>query len=165
MADERKYLEEQGVEAAIAKAVAQVLRERPRHALSRLAELLSPTPPATDNYLSTIGNTPMVKLGKMLPPNCRAKAVYVKLEMQNPGGSIKDRIAKSIIETAEAEGKLKPGMTIVEATSGNTGIGLAMVAAAKGYKCVIIMPQVTSFTSAWSMASSHARLGTAHPAS
>lgn len=142
MAEERKYLEEQGVEAAIAKAVAQVLRERPANAIARLGALLSETPPATDNYLSTIGNTPMIKLGKMLPADCKAKAVYVKMEMQNPGGSIKDRIAKSIIETAEAEGKLKPGMTVVEATSGNTGIGLAMVSAAKGYKCVIIMPQV-----------------------
>ena len=130
------------MEAAIAKAVAQVLRERPANAIARLGALLSETPPATDNYLSTIGNTPMIKLGKMLPADCKAKAVYVKMEMQNPGGSIKDRIAKSIIETAEAEGKLKPGMTVVEATSGNTGIGLAMVSAAKGYKCVIIMPQV-----------------------
>ena len=115
MAEERKYLEEQGVEAAIAKAVAQVLRERPANAIARLGALLSETPPATDNYLSTIGNTPMIKLGKMLPADCKAKAVYVKMEMQNPGGSIKDRIAKSIIETAEAEGKLKPGMTVVEA--------------------------------------------------
>ena len=64
------------------------------------------------------------------------------MEMQNPGGSIKDRIAKSIVESAEKAGALKPGMTVVECTSGNTGIGLAMVAAAKGYGCVIIMPQV-----------------------
>ena len=96
----------------------------------------------TDNYLSTIGNTPMLKLGKMLPEKCKAKAVYVKLEMQNPGGSIKDRIAKNMLEEAEASGKLKPGMTVVEGTSGNTGIGLAMACAAKGYKCIIIMPQV-----------------------
>ena len=142
MSDGRKYLEEQGVEAAMAKAVAQVLRERPTNALARLSQLINPTQGCTDDYLSTIGNTPLVKLDKMLPADCKAKAVYVKMEMQNPGGSIKDRIAKGIIEAAEAEGKLKPGMTIVEATSGNTGIGLAMVSAAKGYKCVIIMPQV-----------------------
>jgi cysteine synthase A len=141
----RKYLEEQGVQAAIADAVAQILRERPDNALARLSELLKPsaTPPAaTDDYLSTIGDTPMIKLSKMLPAESKAKAVYVKMEMQTPGGSIKDRIAKNIIETAEKEGKLKPGMTVVEATSGNTGIGLAMVSAAKGYKCVVIMPQV-----------------------
>ena len=140
--DEKAYLKEQGVEEAIAKAVAQVLREKPANALARISELLSPTPAATDDYLSTVGNTPLVKLGKMLPADCKAKAVYVKMEMQNPGGSIKDRIAKSIIEAAEADGSLKPGMTIIEATSGNTGIGLAMVSAARGYKCIIIMPQV-----------------------
>lgn len=139
---EKKYLQDQGIEAAISKAVAQLLREKPVNGIGRLAEILSATPPASDSYLDTIGNTPMVKLEKMLPKTCKAKAVYVKMEMQNPGGSIKDRIAKSIIETAEKEGNLKPGMTVVEATSGNTGIGLAMVCAAKGYKCVIIMPQV-----------------------
>ena len=140
--DEKAYLKEQGVEEAVAKAVAQVLREKPANAIARISELLSPAPAATDDYLSTVGNTPMIKLGKMLPADCKAKAVYVKMEMQNPGGSIKDRIAKSIIESAEADGSLKPGMTIIEATSGNTGIGLAMVSAAKGYKCIIIMPQV-----------------------
>ena len=104
-----------------------------------MAELISRAAGATDDYLSTVGNTPMVKLGKMLPAETKAKAVYVKLEMQNPGGSIKDRIAKSIVEAAEKSGKLQPGMTIVEATSGNTGIGLAMVCAAKGYPLVITM--------------------------
>lgn len=141
MAD-KEYLEKQGVEAAIAKAIAQVVREKPTNALARISELLCPAKPVTENFLSTVGATPMVALGKMLPAESKAKAVLVKMEMQNPGGSIKDRIAKNIVESAEADGTLKPGMTIVEATSGNTGIGLAMVAAAKGYKCVIIMPQV-----------------------
>ena len=133
---------EQGVEDALAQAVAQVIKEKPANALARIAQILSPAPPPTDDYLSLVGNTPMVKLSKMLPAESKAKAVYVKLEMQNPGGSIKDRIAKQIVEAAEKAGTLKPGMTIVECTSGNTGIGLAMVAAAKGYPCVIIMPQV-----------------------
>jgi len=84
----------------------------------------------------------MVKLNRVAPEG--GAKVLLKLEMQNPGGSIKDRIAKSMIEEAEKRGELKPGMTIVEATSGNTGIGLAMVAAAKGYKSLIIMLQVPS---------------------
>jgi len=137
-----EYLKEQGVQETLSAALSQVLKERPANALARLAELISPAPAATDDYLSTVGNTPMIKLGKMLPPEVKAKAVYVKMEMQNPGGSIKDRIALNIINEAEKAGRLKPGMTIVEATSGNTGIGLAMVAAAKGYKCIIMMPQV-----------------------
>ena len=141
MAD-REYLEQHGVEEAISKAMAQLVREKPANALARLSELLCPHKAATDSYLSLVGSTPMVKLNKLLPPESKAKAVYAKMEMQNPGGSIKDRIAKNIIESAEAAGELKPGMTIVECTSGNTGIGLAMVAAAKGYKCIIIMPQL-----------------------
>jgi len=84
----------------------------------------------------------MVKLNRVAPEG--GAKVLLKLEMQNPGGSIKDRIAKSMIEEAEKRGELKPGMTIVEATSGNTGIGLAMVAAAKGYKSLIVMLQVPS---------------------
>ncbi|KAH8050358.1 hypothetical protein JL720_15389 [Aureococcus anophagefferens] len=87
-----------------------------------------------------IGETPMVKLQRVVPAG--GATVLLKLEMQNPGGSIKDRIALSMIEEAEKRGDLKPGMTIVEATSGNTGIGLSMVAAAKGYKSIIVMPQV-----------------------
>ena len=94
------------------------------------------------NYVSTVGRTPLVKLGRMLPEAARHAHVYVKCEFQNPGGSLKDRIALNMIEQAEAEGKLRPGMTVIEATSGNTGIGVAMVCAAKGYKCIIIMPQV-----------------------
>ena len=143
---DRAYLEAQGVEKAIAAALAQVIKEKPANALARLSQILSPAPPPTSDYLSTIGNTPMVQLSKMLPPDVKAKAVYAKMEMQNPGGSIKDRIGKHIIEAAEKAGTLKAGMTVVECTSGNTGIGLAMVAAAKGYGCIIIMPQVPAMT-------------------
>src|SRR5881628_3744276 len=88
--------------------------------------------------LDLIGNTPMVELTGFETGSCR---LFVKLESQNPGGSIKDRIGKSMIEAAEKDGRLKPGGTIVEATSGNTGIGLAMVGAAKGYKVVLTMPE------------------------
>jgi cysteine synthase len=89
-----------------------------------------------------IGDTPIVRLNRVVPEG--SAEVYVKLEFQNPGASVKDRIAISMIETAEREGKLKPGSTIVEPTSGNTGIGLAMVAAAKGYKAILVMPETMS---------------------
>ncbi|KRN88787.1 cysteine synthase A [Ligilactobacillus ceti] len=89
-----------------------------------------------------IGKTPIVKLQNIVPAD--AADVYVKLEFFNPGGSVKDRIALEMIETAEKEGLLKPGMTIVEPTSGNTGIGLAMVGASKGYPVVIVMPETMS---------------------
>lgn len=89
-----------------------------------------------------VGNTPLLKLNKMVPEG--AADVYVKLESMNVGGSIKDRIALNMIEEAEKAGELKEGDTIVEATSGNTGVGLAMVAAAKGYKAVFIMPDTLS---------------------
>lgn len=89
-----------------------------------------------------IGKTPIVKLNNVVPEG--AADVYVKLEFFNPGSSVKDRIALSMIEKAEAEGKLKPGDTIIEPTSGNTGIGLSMVGAAKGYKVVIVMPDTMS---------------------
>ncbi|MBC7325135.1 MAG: cysteine synthase A [Moorella sp. (in: Bacteria)] len=88
-----------------------------------------------------IGRTPVVRLNR-LPEN--GAAVYVKLEYFNPGASIKDRIALSMIEAAEAAGKLKPGATIVEPTSGNTGIGLAMVAAVRGYRLILVMPETMS---------------------
>jgi cystathionine beta-synthase len=90
-----------------------------------------------NNVLEAIGNTPIVKLNK-LTAGFKAE-VYLKLEFTNPGGSIKDRIAPFIIKDAERSGKLKPGGTIVEATSGNTGMGLAMAAAIYGYKCVCVM--------------------------
>ncbi|WP_099974390.1 cysteine synthase A [Lactobacillus terrae] len=89
-----------------------------------------------------IGNTPMVKLQNNDPQNMAD--IFVKLEFFNPGGSVKDRIALSMIEKAEKDGKLKKGDTIVEPTSGNTGIGLSLVASAKGYKIVIFMPETMS---------------------
>ena len=85
-----------------------------------------------NNILETIGNTPLVKLNKLTDEN--SADVYVKVEFMNPGSSVKDRIALAMIEAAEEAGKLNENTIIVEPTSGNTGIGLAMVAAAKGYK-------------------------------
>lgn len=95
-----------------------------------------------DSILATIGQTPIVKL-KRLASDDMAQ-VYVKVESFNPGGSVKDRIALSMIERAEKEGKLTEGATIIEPTSGNTGIGLAMVGAAKGYKVIFVMPETMS---------------------
>ncbi len=92
------------------------------------------------NILATIGNTPHIRLSRLFPDH----EVWVKSERTNPGGSIKDRIALAMIEAAEADGSLKPGGTIVEPTSGNTGIGLAMVAAVKGYKVILVMPESMS---------------------
>lgn len=93
-----------------------------------------------NNILETIGNTPIIKLNKLFPNH----NVYIKVEKQNPGGSIKDRIALAMIEDAERAGILKPGGTIIEPTSGNTGIGLSFVAAVKGYKMIITMPESMS---------------------
>ncbi|MFU0791093.1 cysteine synthase A [Virgibacillus proomii] len=90
------------------------------------------------NVSELIGETPMVKLNKLVP--AEAADVYVKLEMYNPSRSVKDRAAYNMIKVAEEKGLLKPGDTIIEPTSGNTGIGLAMNAAAKGYKAIIVMP-------------------------
>ena len=92
------------------------------------------------SILATIGNTPHVRLSRLFPDH----EVWIKSERSNPGGSIKDRIALAMVEAAEAEGSLKPGGTIVEPTSGNTGIGLAMVAAVKGYKLILVMPESMS---------------------
>lgn len=89
-----------------------------------------------------IGKTPIVKLNKLVPED--SADVFVKLEFFNPGGSVKDRIALSMIEKAEHDGLLKPGDTIIEPTSGNTGIGLSMVGVAKGYKVIIVMPETMS---------------------
>lgn len=94
------------------------------------------------NILSLIGNTPLVKINRMVSDN--NAEIWAKLEGFNPGGSVKDRIALSMIETAENEGRLKKGGTIVEPTSGNTGIGLAMVAAVKGYRLILTMSETMS---------------------
>lgn len=95
-----------------------------------------------DSVSGLIGHTPVVKLNRLASEN--GAEVYVKLEAFNLGGSVKDRIALSMVEAAEKEGRLKPGMTIVEPTSGNTGIGLAMIAAAKGYRLLLVMPDTMS---------------------
>ncbi len=100
------------------------------------------TAPVVDNVLSLIGNTPLVRLGRVLPEG--SAAVWAKCEQLNPGGSVKDRIALSMIEAAEKDGRLQPGATVVEPTSGNTGIGLALVCARKGYKLVLTMPESMS---------------------
>ena len=92
------------------------------------------------NILETIGNTPHIRINRLFG----SAEVWVKSERANPGGSIKDRIALSMVEDAERSGKLKPGGTIIEPTSGNTGIGLALVAAVKGYKLLLVMPESMS---------------------
>ena len=92
------------------------------------------------SVLETIGNTPHIRLGRLFPDH----EVWVKSERANPGGSIKDRVGLAMVEDAEKAGKLKPGGTIIEPTSGNTGIGLAMAAAVKGYKLVLVMPESMS---------------------
>jgi len=95
-----------------------------------------------DSICDIVGGTPIIRLKRI--PEAHWAEILVKLESCNPGGSVKDRIGLSMIETAEREGRLKPGGTIVEATSGNTGIGLAMVCAAKGYKVILTMPDDVS---------------------
>ena len=94
-----------------------------------------------DSILATIGNTPHVRINRLFGPDAN---VWIKSERSNPGGSIKDRIALAMVEAAETSGALQPGGTIIEPTSGNTGIGLAMVAAVKGYKLVLVMPDSMS---------------------
>src|SRR5690606_18970655 len=91
-----------------------------------------------DSILETIGNTPLVRLQKLAPPGVN---LFVKMESFNPMGSVKDRMAREMIEAAERSGELKPGQTVIEATSGNTGIGLAMVCAQKGYPLVVTMAE------------------------
>ncbi len=96
----------------------------------------------SNNLLEQIGNTPLVKLSTLCKPG--GASLWGKLEGTNPGGSIKDRIALAMIERAEQQGQLSPGMTIVEPTSGNTGIGLAMISAIKGYRLILTMPETMS---------------------
>src|SRR6202046_1378920 len=91
-----------------------------------------------DSILGTIGHTPVVKINKLAPKGVN---LYVKIEAFNPLGSVKDRLALGVIEAGEKSGELKPGQTVIEATSGNTGIGLAMVCAAKGYPLVVTMAE------------------------
>src|SRR5574338_1466962 len=94
-----------------------------------------------DDITQTIGRTPVVRINRLAPAHV---TMYVKLEAANPGGSVKDRLALGIIEDAERRGVLKPGQTVIEATSGNTGIALAMVCAAKGYPFVAVMAETFS---------------------
>ena len=94
-----------------------------------------------DNVLQTIGNTPHIRINRLFGPDAQ---VWIKSERSNPGGSIKDRIALAMVEDAEKSGALQPGGTIIEPTSGNTGIGLAMVAAVKGYQLILVMPDSMS---------------------
>src|SRR3990172_10089222 len=96
-------------------------------------------PKIASSALDLIGNTPLVRLDRLAGDDCAT--ILAKLESLNPGGSVKDRIALSMIEKAERDGSIKPGDTIVEPTSGNTGIGLALVAAVKGYRLVLTIPE------------------------
>jgi cystathionine beta-synthase len=106
-------------------------------AMSRAVTAASAAPPAAGSVLDLIGSTPLVEARGLDAGPCR---LFLKLESQNPGGSIKDRIALSMIAAAEADGRLKPGSTIVEATAGNTGLGLALVGRAKGYRVLLVVP-------------------------
>jgi cysteine synthase len=104
-----------------------------------MTKTVAPNAPVVDSALALIGHTPLVRLRRISPPG--GGVVFGKLESHNPGGSVKDRAALSMVDLAEREGKLRPGATIIEATSGNTGISLAMIAAVRGYKCVVVMPE------------------------
>ena len=102
--------------------------------------MTAPTRPGiADSVLDLVGDTPLVRLNRVVPAG--SATIYGKLESMNPGGSVKDRIALNMVEEAERSGRLKPGATIIEPTSGNTGIGLAMVAAVKGYRLILTMPE------------------------
>jgi cysteine synthase A len=101
--------------------------------------MLTARPRFAESVLDLVGGTPLVRLNRVVPPG--GASVLAKMESLNPGGSVKDRIAVAMVERAEQEGRLRPGATIVEPTSGNTGIGLAMVAAARGYRLILTMPE------------------------
>ena len=96
------------------------------------------------SVLATIGNTPHIRINRLFGAASQSHQIYIKSERSNPGGSIKDRIALAMVEAAEQSGALQPGGTIIEPTSGNTGVGLAMVAAVRGYKLVLVMPDSMS---------------------
>jgi cysteine synthase A len=108
---------------------------------STAKELIKGTDMKANNVLETIGNTPHIRINRLFG---QAHQVWIKSERTNPGGSIKDRIALAMVEAAEKSGALKPGGIIIEPTSGNTGVGLAMVAAVKGYKLILVMPDSMS---------------------
>src|SRR5438270_11964217 len=95
-----------------------------------------------DDVLRAIGHTPLVRLHRVVPAGCAE--IVAKLEFFSPGGSVKDRAALAMIADAEARGALTPGATVVEASAGNTGVGLALVCAVRGYRCVIVLPASTS---------------------
>src|SRR2546421_7133218 len=103
------------------------------------APTVSPKKPPA--ILAMIGETPLVEITRLDTGPCQ---LFAKLENQNPTGSIKDRIALSMIEAAERDGSLEPGGTIIEATAGNTGLGLALIASAKGYRCILVIPDKMS---------------------
>src|SRR3979411_111552 len=111
--------------------------------VSPLADLAGKKPPA---ILSLIGDTPLVEITRMDTGPCQ---LFLKLESQNPTGSIKDRVALAMIETAEREGKLQAGGVVIEATAGNTGLGLALVAGAKGYRVILVIPDKMSQEKIW----------------
>jgi cysteine synthase A len=96
-------------------------------------------PNVVDDALELIGRTPLIRLGKLSSPG--SAAIYGKLESQNPGGSVKDRPALAMVTAGEKAGAIRPGATLIEATSGNTGISLAMIAAVRGYRCILVMPE------------------------
>src|SRR3989441_5977087 len=109
-----------------------------------------------DSVLDLVGGTPMVRLNRVVPSG--AAEIVAKVESLNPGGSVKDRIALNMVEAAERDGRLKPGATIVEPTSGNTGIGLALISAVRGYKLILVMPESMSMERASLLSSYGAQL-------
>lgn len=104
---------------------------------------LSHCPPPVDTVLSVIGNTPLVRLNKICLPHIKCN-IWAKCEFFNAGGSVKDRIGLRMIDDAEKSGRIKPGDTLIEPTSGNTGIGMALASAVRGYKCIIVLPEKMS---------------------
>jgi cysteine synthase A len=127
----------------LCKLVLALMHGGHRHKMRKARNPQIKGPPLSkfENILGTVGNTPVVKIGKLAPADIN---LYVKIEAFNPLGSVKDRLALGVIEEAERTGKLKPGQTVIEATSGNTGIGLAMVCAQKGYPLVVTMAETFS---------------------